>query len=180
MPTPDLGTSYATLSAMLTPALFMTANGSLIISTSNRMSRIVDRIRLLNDQADRLDRGLAELDYPEERKAHFLDQLEDLEWRSDRIRNALTMLYVASSSFVGTSLILALDVVFGRWLTALPTLLAVVGVALMLVASVNLTREARMALRSNHQEVRFFRELQAKRKADREAVAKREMDRPET
>ena len=39
--------NYSTLAAMITPAIFMTATGSLIISTSNRMSRIVDRIRLL-------------------------------------------------------------------------------------------------------------------------------------
>ena len=44
--------SYATLSAMITPAIFLTANGSLIISTSNRMSRVVDRIRVLNDLGD--------------------------------------------------------------------------------------------------------------------------------
>ena len=49
--------NYAALSAMITPALFMTATGSLIISTSNRMSRIVDRIRELNEQADDLSRG---------------------------------------------------------------------------------------------------------------------------
>ena len=46
-------TNYATLSAMITPAVFfMTANGSLIISTSNRMSRIVDRVRVLNELGD--------------------------------------------------------------------------------------------------------------------------------
>ena len=33
------------LSAMITPAIFMTANASLIISTSNRVARVVDRIR---------------------------------------------------------------------------------------------------------------------------------------
>jgi hypothetical protein len=41
--------NYAALTVMITPALFMTASGSLIISTSNRMSRIVDRIRQLNE-----------------------------------------------------------------------------------------------------------------------------------
>jgi hypothetical protein len=178
MPTPNLGTSYAALSAMITPALFMTANGSLIISTSNRMSRIVDRIRLLNDQADRLDRGTSDLDYPIERKAHTLEQIGDLEWRSDRVRLALTMVYIGFSSFVGTSLVLALDVILGSRLRELPTLLAVVGVACMLVATVNLTREARRALRSNHQEVRFFHDLQVRRKKDRETLAERERDEP--
>src|SRR6476469_934763 len=101
MPIPVPGS--ATLSAMITPALFMTANGSLIISTSNRMSRIVDRLRLLNEQIDSIGRGLSSLDYTAERSTHIADQIAWLEWRSDRIRIALTTLYLAFSTFVGTS-----------------------------------------------------------------------------
>ena len=58
---------YETLTAMITPAIFLTANASLIISTSNRMSRVVDRIRVLNDLADRMGRGVTDLDYVNER-----------------------------------------------------------------------------------------------------------------
>ena len=54
---------YETLSAMITPAIFLTANASLIISTSNRMSRVVDRNRVLNDLVDKLDGNKTELDY---------------------------------------------------------------------------------------------------------------------
>jgi hypothetical protein len=36
-----------TVAAMIAPALFLTATGSLLISTSNRIARIVDRIRAL-------------------------------------------------------------------------------------------------------------------------------------
>src|SRR4029077_12605418 len=87
--------NYAALSAMITPALFMTATGSLIISTSNRMSRIADQIRELNKQADDLSRGVSGLDLPAERLIHVTDQLGRLVWRSDRIRLALTLLYQA-------------------------------------------------------------------------------------
>jgi hypothetical protein len=171
MPNPnlDFGTNYLTLSVMITPALFLTANGSLIISTSNRVARIVDRVRALNDLADQIDRGISDLDYPEERRAHIDDQLRSQEWRGDRVRVALTMLYLALSAFVGTSLVLAADVVLARRLMALPTLLAVAGVVLMLVASVNLALEAHRALQSNREEVRFFRSLQKRRRADRAA-----------
>jgi hypothetical protein len=160
--------NYATLSAMITPALFMTANGSLIISTSNRMSRVVDRIRRLNDLGDELCRGEKELDYIAERRAHMLEQLGDLERRSDRVRYALAMLYVAFSSFVGTSLMLAIDSLVGnRHLTSsLATMLSVVGVTLMLMSSVNLVREAQLALSSNRMEIRFYRDLQARRVAE--------------
>ena len=164
--------NYATLSAMITPALFMTANGSLIISTSNRMSRVVDRIRVLNDLGDELCRGDTKLDFPAERLAHLLDQLIRLEWRSDRVRYALTMLYLSFSSFVGTSLTLAIDSLFNHHLTRfLATALSVVGVGLMFVASLNLVREARAALSSNRLEIRFYRDLQARRVAESHCAA---------
>lgn len=155
--------SYATLSAMITPAIFLTANGSLIISTSQRMSRIVDRIRVLNDQGDRLRRGAADLDFPTERLLHVRDQIARLLWRADRIRYALVMLYLGFSSFVLTSLALAVDVLFANQLAALPTALAVAGVALMLIACVNLVREALEALRSNRLEVAFYLDLNERR-----------------
>jgi hypothetical protein len=157
--------NYEILSSMITPALFMTANGSLIISTSNRMSRIVDRIRVLNDLGDALGRKAVDLDFIPERRAHLAEQLGHLQWRGDRIRLALTFLYLAFASFVGTSLTLALDVLLKSRFQALPTSLAIVGVSLLLVACINLVREALEALRSNRREIRFFRDLQARRDA---------------
>ena len=163
---PIAPTSYATLSAMITPALFMTANGSLIISTSNRMSRVVDRIRVLNDKGDELCRGGSGLDFIPERRHHIADQLGRLAWRGDRVRYALTMLYLAFASFVGTSLTLALDTLLDNRLVAVPTALSVLGVGLMLMASVNLVREAHVALKSNRLEIAFYRDLQARRLAE--------------
>jgi hypothetical protein len=157
--------NYSTLSAMITPAIFMTANASLIISTSNRVSRVVDRIRVLNDQADQLGRGVTNLDFTDERMAHCHDQLQRLQVRSDRLRFALTALYLAFSSFVGTSLALALDTMLSMSLVALPTLLAMIGVGLLLFAGVNLVREALSALRSNRLEIAFYRELHELRRA---------------
>ena len=159
--------NYATLSAMITPAIFMTANGSLIISTSNRMSRVVDRIRVLNDRGDELCRGDSKLDFVAERRAHVAGQLAHLEGRSDRVRQALTLLYLAFTSFVGTSLTLAIDTLIGNksLTTSLATSLSVGGVVLMLAASVNLVLEAQAALASNRSEIRFYRDLQSKREA---------------
>jgi hypothetical protein len=157
---------YETLTAMITPAIFLTANASLIISTSNRMSRVVDRIRVLNDLADKLGRGVTDLDYTTERLEHLRDQLGRLEWRNDRIRYALTTLYIAFTTFVGTSLILAADALLGNRLIALPIMLAVAGVGLLLFASVNLAMEALEALRTNRLEIRFYRELFDRRLVD--------------
>jgi hypothetical protein len=158
--------SYGALTAMLTPAIFLTANGSLIISTSNRMSRIVDRIRVLNDLGDKLCRGVTDLDYADIRLEHVHDQIHRLERRSVWIRFALTALYLAFGAFAGTSLTLAIDFWFHNRLPALPTLLAIVGVFLMLFACVNMVREALEALRSNRMEIRFYQDLHRRRLTD--------------
>ena len=75
------------------------------------------------------------------------------------------MLYLSFASFVGTSLTLAIDTLIGnKQLTnALATSLSVAGVSLMLAASLNLVREAQAALRSNRDEIRFYRDLQRRR-----------------
>ena len=82
MPASLASPSYAVLSAMITPAIFLTANGSLIISTSNRMSRVVDRIRVLNDLADKLCRGVTDLDFSEDRLA--MCRTSSTVWCSER------------------------------------------------------------------------------------------------
>ena len=168
--------NYETLSAMITPAIFLTANASLIISTSNRMSRVVDRIRVLNDLADKLDLGKTDLDYTTERLEHVHDQFRRLERRGDRIRFALIALYIAFASFVGTSLVLAIDALVQNRLIALPVALAVAGVGLMLFASINLGLEALEALRTNRLEVHFYKDLHERRLIDGRACVATEID----
>lgn len=168
--------NYETLSAMITPAIFLTANASMIISTSNRMSRVVDRIRILNELVDRLDLGKTDLDYPVERLEHVQDQLRRLERRSDRIRLALITLYLAFTSFVGTSLVLGFDALVQNRLLVLPIVLAVAGVGLLLFAGVNLVLEALEALRSNRVEIGFSRHLHERRLIDGRACVVTEVD----
>lgn len=151
--------AYSTLSAMITPALFMTATGSLIISTSNRMSRVVDRIRQLNLEGDDLERGTKPVDFVDDRLEHVAVQLDRMVQRSDLIRLTLTLLYLAMAMYVGTSLTLALNALAGGRLIIVPTTLAILGVGLMLAACVQLIREAHIALRNNRLEILFYRKL---------------------
>ena len=153
----------STLTAMITPALFMTATGSLIISTSNRMARVVDKIHQLNVHADELSRGVSKLDFPADRLNNVVAQLERLVARNDRIRLALTLLYMAMAMFVGTSLTTAFHVLIGTNLLVVPTTLAILGVSLLLLASLQLTREAHSALRGNREEIDFYHELRRRR-----------------
>lgn len=168
---PAIPENYQTLSAMITPALFLTANGSLIISTSNRLARIADRVRTLGETLDRLDRIPGDLDFVPERIELADEQLGRLARRNEHIRVALTLLYLALASFAATSLALAADVWFAHRIVVLPTALAVVGVLLMMAACVRLSREAIAALNGEDREVRFYRELHARRRAAAAKVA---------
>ena len=115
-------TNYGALTAMITPAIFMTANASLIISTSNRVARVVDRIRDL-ERPCRQARPRCD-------RARLL-QHQRLEHGHDQMRRARTpqrptpvcpgraTLYLAFTTFVGTSLTLAIDAMLQNWLVAL-------------------------------------------------------------
>lgn len=155
---------YGTVTAMIAPALFLTATGSLIISTANRMGRIIDRIRKLIDLGNQIAQNPAAVDFPDARLAHVELQIEYLRARNRRVLWAVTELYLAFGSFVGTSIVIAVDSFTGGHLVGVPTALAVVGVGLLFAASMNLVLEARTALRTNHLEVEFYHELAARRR----------------
>ena len=111
---PITATIYATVTAMIAPALFLTATASLMISTATRIARIVDRIRVLVEMCDRSRRGDNELDFPEVRRKHALDELRRLQSRSDRAIAAVTLLYTAFGSFAATSMAIAIDSLTGH------------------------------------------------------------------
>src|SRR5216684_3784246 len=96
-----LQSANGTVTAMIAPALFLTATGSLLISTSNRIGRIVDRIRALVILCG--SGQLEQLDFFEQRRKYAFDALRHLQWRSNRALVAVTMLYVAFGAFAATS-----------------------------------------------------------------------------
>jgi hypothetical protein len=158
-----------TVAAMIAPALFMTATGSLLISTATRIGRIVDRIRALVTLCE--SPGVEQLDFAEHRRNHVMEELRHLHWRSNRASTAVTMLYMAFCAFATTSMMIALNSLAGHRLEALPVLFAVAGVGLLLVACINLVLEARSSLRGNDREVCYFYELEKLRARAREASA---------
>jgi hypothetical protein len=129
---------YAVLTAMLAPAFFLTATGSLLISASNRLARVVDRLRqLMRDMEQATDEEeLRWLDYRITRQRR----------RSGLILRANQMLYLALSCFVGTSLVVALDAFIPLQAGVLPTTFAVLGVLGLFASSLLLSRESTIAV----------------------------------
>ena len=158
-----------TVAAMIAPALFLRATGSLLISTANRIARIVDRIRALVTLFESSE--FERLDFADVRREHVMEELRHLHFRSNRASAAITLLYMAFCAFATTSMTIALNSITSHSLEAVPVVCAVAGVGLLIVACVNLVLEARVSLQGNDREVRFFYKLESLRGKAREARA---------
>jgi len=144
MPT-NAASHYAILTAMLAPAFFLTATAALLTSANARLARVIDRARnLLQDLATTDDAD----------KRRILEARVSIQRRrSQMILRASLLLYIAISAFVGTSLTVAGDSFFNHLFGPAPTILAVLGVLAMLLASVLLASEAHLAVRAVNDEM---------------------------
>ncbi|HBB94394.1 MAG TPA: hypothetical protein DC054_03295 [Blastocatellia bacterium] len=98
-----LTSSLAVLTAMITPAVLISASGTMILSTSTRLGRIVDRVRLLSDRLRHLGDANEDAEFLEEERAMLYDQLDKLTSRSRLLQRSLTTFYLAVGVFVATS-----------------------------------------------------------------------------
>lgn len=156
----DVGGHYAILLAMLAPALFMTATASLLQSANNRLARVVDRLRTLMRESGQADSMASE------QHGFYTAQIARQRLRSRLILRASRLLYLALAAFVGTSLTVAADSLFGHAFVYLPTGLAMAGVLLVLLACLNLSREAGLAVRALDMELDLFEERRRQVRTD--------------
>ena len=94
--------ALAVLTAMITPAVLISACGALIFSTSTRMGRVVDRVRTLSERFENLAKHPEQDDMFEERRALILGQLDRQTSRARLLQRAMLFFYIALSTFVAT------------------------------------------------------------------------------
>ena len=143
------------LSAMITPAVLISACGSLILATSDRLSKAVTRTREIsaalipraNDQR---------ADGREEERRMLFTQLDFVTTRSRLLQRALSRLYVALGFFVGTSVTIGLVAVTSSSFTLVPVVLGLCGAGLLLYAAFLLIKESRFALAAVNEEMDFM------------------------
>ena len=140
--TPTLPNALTVLSAMITPAVLLSACSSLIIATTGRLNRAVDRTRVLSREFSELD---ADDEAVQRQRRMLFLQLDYSTTRSRLLQRALSGLYYAVCAFVGTSLAIAAVTIGGHGF-ALPIGIGVGGCGFLLYASLVLVREARIAL----------------------------------
>jgi hypothetical protein len=155
------GPASEVLSGMITPALLISASGTLVLSTSNRLSRVVDRVRVLTAEAER-SHG-PESPATNARRALLISrQLEHLASRALLLRSSMTALYAAIGLLIATSIGVGFAVLleFKYWI---PVALALSGACSLLYGSLLLVREARAAVVSTLEEMAYARGIVAAR-----------------
>jgi hypothetical protein len=147
--------ALSVLSAMITPAVLISACASLIMATSGRLNRAVDRTRDVSARFGELALAEASLPGLEERRVFFT--LLDLSTtRSRLLQRAMARLYWALGMFVGTSVAIGTVSVLGRAWAWIPIGIGIGGAGLLLYASLLLVRESRMALQALEIEMDFL------------------------
>ena len=147
------------LGGMITPALLISACGTLVLSTSNRLSRVVDRVRVLTAEVE-TNRVEGRPPIAPRRLALITEQLEQLTARALLLRSSLTALYASIVLLIATSLSVGLVVLLG-WSYAIPVVFALTGATALFTGSVLLMREARGAVVSTLAEMEYARGLAA-------------------
>ena len=154
----NLSVTLSVLSAMVTPAVLILASSSLILATSNRLSRAVDRTRAISesisDEAKDEERTLL----PEER-ALLLQQLGRTARRAKLLTRALTRLYMALAIFIATSVAIGVVAVTGVAYAWIALVLGFIGAGLLFWASLLLILESRISLTAVYDEMEFVQAL---------------------
>ena len=147
--------AISVLSAMITPAVLISACGSLILATSERLNRAVERTREISSRLAPLALVEQTAEIEEERRMLFV-QLDYVTTRSRLLQRALSRLYGALAFFVGTSVTIGLVAVTGSKFTPIPIALGLIGAALLLYVAFLLIKESRFALAAVNDEMDFY------------------------
>jgi len=148
--------ALSVLSAMITPAVLISACGTLVLSTSTRLGRVVDRVRDLSDRFEQLGNA-ANPELQLEKRSMILGQLELSTTRARLLQRSLTSLYLTIGVFVATTVAIGIIAAAGAHrFTGLPVVLGLIGSCFLCYGSALLILEARLAFASTKKEMDFL------------------------
>jgi threonine/homoserine/homoserine lactone efflux protein len=167
-----LNSTIEFLTAMVTPALLISATGSLVLSTSTRLGRVVDRVRQLEERLSDLIYAENKDEVPlyDKRVEVIVDLLDKVTSRSRILQRAMQAFYFGLGMFVLTSVTIAIAAIFNpyRWV---PIPVGIIGIMFLFWGSMLMLRETRMATATVNVEMDFTWEL-ARQVAPREVASK--------
>lgn len=164
--------ALAVLTAMITPAVLISACGALIFSTSSRLGRVIDRTRVLSEKFQELAAHPEKDEMFEERRTLIFTQLDRQTSRARLIQRAMTAFYTALGVFVAMTVSIAVISVVARNYSWLAVVEGLIGTLFMLYGSVLLIIESRMALGAIMSEMDFVWKVSQKY-AGKEITAER-------
>ena len=150
-----LSSAVAVLTAMITPAVLISACGSMILSTSHRLGRVVDRVRALSDKLEELTE--TPVDEARERQTVIFAQLDKLTSRARILQRSMVTFYLALGMFVATSVAIGVVAIVGNpRYNVVPVVAGILGACFLFYGSMLLIFEARLALSTIHAEMDYI------------------------
>lgn len=154
-----MATTYSAinvLAAMITPAVLISSCGTLILATSGRLGRAIDRVRSLSDSFEELTAD-QDPDHDTRKKIELIfQQLDLLTSRSRLLQRIMTLLYRAVGIFVGTSIALGMVSLLPKPYAWIPVILGGIGACFLFYASMLMMIESRLALTSSYKEMDYL------------------------
>jgi hypothetical protein len=167
-----LNSTIEFLTAMVTPTLLISATGSLVLSTSTRLGRVVDRVRELESRLSELITIEDKTTIPlyEKRLDTVVKLLDKVTTRSRILQRALSAFYYGLNFFILTSVTIAVGAFFTNyWWIPIPV--GIVGIIWLFWGGVQMLRETRLAMATINAEMDFTWTL-AKTVAPREIISR--------
>lgn len=148
------------LTAMVTPTLLISATGSLVLSTSTRLGRVIDRVRDLEQRLAELitTSDKSEILLYSRRLETVIDLLDKVTSRSRLLQRAMVLFYYGLGFFVLTSVSIGVVGIIGYYRWA-PIPIGLIGILFLFWGSVLMMLEARMATATINTEMDFTWQL---------------------
>jgi hypothetical protein len=150
-----LSRGLAVLTSMITPALLVSATGTLILSTSQRLGRCVDRIRKISDLLEYQVDPATQKPLSPERVQMLLAMLDYSGRRARILARVMISFYLAAGAFVFTSVAIGMASTFVMLFSWLPVTLGLSGALCMSYGGFRLIREAGLSEESLLQEIAY-------------------------
>lgn len=147
--------ALAVLTSMITPAVLISACGSLLFSTGTRLGRVVDRVRTLVAKFEELERHPEKDPLFDERRKLIFGQLQRQSTRARLLQRAMVAFYTALGVLVACSIAIAVVAAVDRGYTWIAVAFGLTGSLFMFYGSVLLIVESRLALGAIVSELEF-------------------------
>jgi hypothetical protein len=140
---------------MITPAVMILASGSLILTTSQRLSRVIERVRKISQEFMQIEKSDDKESANESKRRILYNLLKKSAQRSTLLTRAMTFLYLSLGLFVATSLAIGIVAITHFKVTWIPTALGMLGAVFLLCSSTILIVESRLTYRVIADEIKF-------------------------